>query len=120
MRIVTTDPSAIAANSQDLRIDQRFTAATVRSNSRFSYTLGTDVCDILVGVIPFGSTSVQPMTLTVPMRRLLNGVQPDCIRTIRFNHLLNILTSWAHEVKGVDLNANSVVFLGFGTQLPTG
>ena len=56
MRIVTTDPSAIAANSQDLRIDQRFTAATVRSNSRFSYTLGTDVCDILVGVIPVGST----------------------------------------------------------------
>ncbi len=119
MRIVTTTPNATASESTDITIDQRFTAATVRRASRFSYTLGTDVVDIKVGVIPIGSDIVRSITLTVPMRRLLNGRKPDCIRTIRFNHLLNIITTWASEVENVCLSTNSVVFLGFGRNRTT-
>ena len=107
MRIATLD------NVTGLRIDQRFTASTVKRAAYFSYTLGMDVVNILVGVIPVGSTEVSTLTLTVPMRRLLNGVAVENIRTIRFNHLLNIITSWASEQHGVDLNSNAVVFLGF-------
>lgn len=113
MRIVTSFNTDYRIPALYIRIDQRFSAATVRRAARFDYCLGTDVVDVKVGVIPFGGNTVRTLTLTVPMRRLLNGRKPDCIRTIRFNHLLNIITSWASEVKGVDLSNNSVVFLGF-------
>lgn len=112
MRIVTFNTGSFNTTPTDVKIDQRFTAATVRRAARFDHRLGTDVVNIKVGVIRHGSTSVETLTLTVPMRRLLNGRKSDCIRTIRFNHLLNIITSWASESQGVCLSTNSVVFLG--------
>jgi hypothetical protein len=122
MRIATisNDPNTVTNGTNDIRIDQRFTASTVRQASRFDYRFGTDVVDVRVGVFPrqgldsgYTHVAASILTLTVPMRRLLNGRKPDCIRTIRFNHLLNIVTSWASETHGVDLSANNVVFLGF-------
>lgn len=113
MRIATINTASYQTQATDIKIDQRFTATTVKRASRFDYRLGTDVVDVLVGVIENGSASIETLNLTIPMRRLLNGRQADSIRTIRFNHLLNILTSWASETQGVDLGTHSVVFLGF-------
>lgn len=110
---INANTNDYVAPATDVRIDQPFTAATVWRAARFDYHLGTDVVDVKVGVIPFGGDTVRTLTLTVPMRRLLNGRKPHCIRTIRFNHLLNIITSWASETQGVSLSNNSVVFLGF-------
>lgn len=98
----------------NIRINQSFTPTTVKRAAYFNHTLGLDVVGVKVGVIAEGSDTIRTLTMTVPMRRLLNGIKYDCIRTIRFNHLLNIITSWASEAEDVDLSTNSVVFLGFG------
>jgi len=113
MRILTATPTS----SKDLTIQPRFSPSTVLNHTRFDESLGIRVCDVLVGVVPHSRliepTFIETMKVTIPTARLLTGLKPDCIRTIRFNHLLNILSSWAKEVKGVDLSQDAVVFLGF-------
>ncbi len=112
--INTIRTNSLIRTVERIRISQRFTVATVDRASYFdTNNMLCEAVDVEIGVIHADNLNyVRRLTLTLPKKRLLNGVQLSSIRTIRFNHLLNILTTWAKEIEGVDLSCNEIVFLG--------
>ena len=95
-----------------ISIVNRLTAGTIR---RASYTdvYGVEMVDISVGILPNNSSTLVRRIITVPAQSLLNGATPGNVRTARYSHLMNIISSHAETLWNIDFKHESVIFLGF-------
>ncbi len=99
---------------QGIKIDNRLTAGTIRLAS-YRNVWDVAMVDISVGILPKNSSTLTRRVITVPASRLLNGNREN-VRTARYSHLMNIISSYALELWNVDFNLESVIFLGFNIQ----
>jgi hypothetical protein len=98
----------------DVTINQRITPATLALNSDTD-EYGVSWTNVRIGILRPGSTRIWIMPLRIPLRRLQNGRMVWNLRTVRLNHFLNIMNSFADERYNIDREGGEqVVFVGFG------
>tara|TARA_X000001382_G_scaffold98492_1_gene72886 strand:+ start:83 stop:481 length:399 start_codon:yes stop_codon:yes gene_type:complete len=98
-----------------VKIYPRLTVGTINNLSYWDADRGQMMVNVAVGILPnwsSGGNVFQRRTVAIPTQRVLNGRKPECIRTCRYGHFMNILTSHV-EAAGVDLDNHQVVFVGF-------
>jgi len=95
-----------------IQIVNRLTVSTLRQ-ATYSDRFGVGMVDISVGILPNNSSNITRRTISVPVNRLLNGRAIENVRTARYSHLMNIISSYAETLWNIDFKQESVVFLGF-------
>jgi len=98
-----------------LKIEPRFTVATVEAARYYSRELGTMAVDVIVGIIDKRNDpmTVKTAIVTVPRAKLLTGRKAGCTRTIRFNHMRNILIAFAGDLQPEPDDNYIITFMGF-------
>lgn len=98
-----------------VKIHPHLTAGTIKNLSYFDTDRGQMMVNVAVGILPSwisGNNVFQRRVVAIPARRVLNGRKAGCIRTCRYGHFMNILTSHV-QAAGTDLDNHEVVFVGF-------
>lgn len=100
---------------EELTIEPRFTRSTIYQAAYYSRGLAVMVVDIVIGIIDKRNDplTVKTEIVTVPRASLLVGRKYDSIRTIRFNHMMNILYAAVGDLQPEPDENYIITFMGF-------